>query len=244
MKQLGLIGYPLSHSFSKKYFFDKFVKEQIEGFHYDLFPLSGIYELTNLLNEKPNLVGFNITIPYKEQVIPFLDEMSKSAKAIGAVNTVIIEKGKLKGYNTDVYGFEVSLKKILEPYHKHALILGTGGAAKAIQYVFEQLSIEYKYVSRTPNSEQFSYAELDEKIIEKYKIIVNTTPLGMSPNIDQCPMLPYECLTNEHLLYDLTYNPRETLFLKNGKIKGATIKNGLEMLHLQAEKAWDIWNKK
>ncbi len=242
MKQLGLIGYPLSHSFSKRYFSDKFINEKIDGYHYDLFPLDSIQKLTDLLKEKPNLVGLNVTIPYKEQVIPFLDEVSKSAKSIGAVNTIVIENGKLKGYNTDAYGFEVSLKKFLKPHHQHALILGTGGAAKAVQYVLEQLNIGYKYVSRTPTEEQFAYTELDEKTLKKYKIIINTTPLGMSPNNHQYPAIPYNFLTSEHLLYDLVYNPAESSFLKNGKAKGAAIKNGLEMLHLQAEKAWSIWN--
>lgn len=244
MKQLGLIGYPLSHSFSKKYFSDKFLDENIKGFHYDLFPLNDIQKLTRLLKEQPNLLGLNVTIPYKEQVIPFLDEISESAKAIGAVNTIRIENGKLKGFNTDAYGFEESLKVFLKPHHKNALILGTGGAAKAIQYVLEKLDIGYKYVSRTPKAEQFSYDELNEQIFNKYEIIVNTTPLGMFPKVEQCPAIPYEYLTNQHLLYDLVYNPKETLFLKKGKEKGASIKNGLEMLHLQAEKAWSIWSKK
>jgi shikimate dehydrogenase len=242
MKQLGLIGYPLSHSFSKKYFADKFINEKIDGYHYDLFPLENIQKLLDLLKDKPNLVGLNVTIPYKEQVIPFLDELSKSAKGIGAVNTIIIENGKLKGYNTDSYGFEISLKQFLKPYHKHALILGTGGAAKAVQYVLEQLGIGYKYVSRTPNEEQFAYTELDETILQKYKVIINTTPLGMYPKAHQCPAIPYNFLTSEHLLYDLVYNPAVSLFLENGKARGAAIKNGLEMLHLQAEGAWSIWN--
>ena len=242
MKQLGLIGYPLSHSFSKKYFSDKFSNEKIEGYHYDLFPLENIQELTKLLKEHSNLVGLNVTIPYKEQVMPFLDEISESAKGIGAVNTIRIENGQLKGFNTDAYGFEKSLKAFLKPHHQYALILGTGGAAKAVQYVLEQLNIEYKYVSRTPDEEQFSYSELNEKILEKYQVIVNTTPLGMYPKTEQCPNIPYQYLTNKHLLYDLVYNPKESLFLKNGKEKGASIKNGLEMLHLQAEKAWSIWN--
>jgi shikimate dehydrogenase len=241
MKQLGLIGYPLSHSFSKKYFSNKFADENISGYHYELFPLNHIQALSTLLKEQPNLVGLNVTIPYKEQVIPFLKEMSESATAIGAVNTIVIKNGELKGFNTDAYGFEVSLSKMLQTQHKKALILGTGGAAKAIQYVLTKLNIEYKYVSRLPNEEQFSYYDLNKEIISEYKIIINTTPIGMSPNADDCPRIPYEAITDKHLLYDLVYNPALTLFLKQGKDKGASIKNGLEMLHLQAEKSWDIW---
>lgn len=242
MKQLGLIGYPLSHSFSKKYFSKKFIEENIEGFHYELFPIERIEDLPELIKNQPNLIGLNVTIPYKQQVIPYMDSLSDAAKAIGAVNTIIVRDGKLTGDNSDVYGFEVSLKKELQSHHKKALILGTGGAAKAVAYVLKKLGITFKYVSRKPSEGQLSYKDLNKQIIHEYPVIINTTPLGMSPNIDSCPDIPYDFIDEKSLLYDLVYNPLETLFLKKGKDSGATIINGLEMLHLQAEKSWQIWN--
>ncbi len=241
MKTLGLIGFPLSHSFSKKYFSEKFEQENIAGWQYELFPLEMIEKLPDLLAENPSIVGLNVTIPYKEAVIPYMDEVDESA-AFGAVNTIKIEAGKLRGFNTDVYGFEESLKPLLKAHHKAALILGTGGAAKAVASVLEHLGIMYAYVSRTPRAGQFSYKNIDKKMLEKHALIVNTTPLGMYPKVDFCPDLPYEYLTDKHLLYDLVYNPDVTTFLKNGKKQGARIKNGLEMLYLQAERAWSIWN--
>jgi len=242
MKTLGLIGFPLSHSFSKKYFAEKFEQENIAGWQYELFPLERIEQLPDLLAKNPSIVGLNVTIPYKEAVIPYLDEVEDSA-AFGAVNTIKIEGGKLRGFNTDVYGFEQSLKPLLKTYHTAALILGTGGAAKAVASVLTRLGIEYTYVSRTPREGQFSYKNIDKNTIEKHLLIVNTTPLGMYPKVEFCPDLPYEKLSDKHLLYDLVYNPEISTFLKNGKNQGAEIKNGLEMLYLQAERAWSIWNE-
>lgn len=241
--QLGLIGYPLKHSFSKKYFTEKFQKENIQDFHYELFPLESIEHLPALLKKYPNLKGFNITIPYKEKVIEYLDEIHEDALSVGAVNTVKIQNGVLKGYNTDVYGFEKSLTPLLKPNHQNALILGTGGASKAIAFAFQKLNIHYTFISRTPNSNQLAYSDLSQDTIQNYSIIVNTTPLGTYPNIENSPNIPYHYLTNEYLLYDLVYNPAETQFLTFGKAQGATTKNGLEMLFLQAEKAWEIWNE-
>ena len=238
---LGLIGYPLSHSFSKKYFTEKFKKEGVNDFQYELFPLEKIDLLTDLLEKHPNIKGLNVTIPYKELVLPFLKELSPAAEQIGAVNTINIKNGELYGFNTDVYGFEKSLAPLLKSNHQKALILGTGGAAKAVQYVLEKLNIDFKYVSRTPQSNQLTYSNIDKNTLTEYHLIINTTPLGMSPKIDSCPAIAYEHLTDQHLLYDLVYNPPETLFLKKGKDQGATIKNGLEMLVLQAEKSWEIY---
>lgn len=242
MNTLGLIGFPLSHSFSKKYFSEKFEQENIAGWQYELFPLETIEELPDLLAKNPSIVGLNVTIPYKEAVIPYLDEVDESA-AFGAANTIKIEDGKLRGFNTDVYGFEESLKPLLKTHHTAALVLGTGGAAKAVVSVLERLGIACTYVSRRPREGQFSYKNIDKNILEKHALIVNTTPLGMYPKVEFCPDLPYKNLSDKHLLYDLVYNPNVTTFLKNGKKRGAEIKNGLEMLYLQAERAWSIWNE-
>ena len=240
----GLIGYPLSHSFSKAYFAKKFEALGITNKYYESFPLEKIDHFPNLLQQHKNLVGLNVTIPYKEKIFPFLDEIDEAAEKIGAVNTIKIAKnGKTKGFNTDVYGFEHSLRPLLRKNHRFALILGTGGAAKAVRYVLEKCEIDYKMVSRRPKKNEFSYEEIDAKVLKKYHLIINTTPLGMSPKVETCPNLPYENLTNQHFLYDLVYNPTETVFLQKGKQQGAIIKNGLEMLHLQAEKAWQIWNE-
>mgnify|MGYP000498279984 CR=1 FL=1 len=239
--QLGLIGYPLSHSFSEKYFAQKFLEENIEGYNYQLFPIEKIGLLSDLMENHPNLLGLNVTIPYKELVFPFMDEVSEAVKEIGALNTIKIENGKIKGYNTDVYGFGESLKPFLKSHHKKALILGTGGAAKAVKFVFNSLDIFYKSVSRTPEANQLTYADITAELLETYHIIVNTTPLGTYPNEGTYPNITYEGLSDKHLLYDLVYNPAESLFLKKGKSQQASIKNGLEMLHLQAEKAWEIW---
>ncbi len=241
--QLGLIGYPLTHSFSKKYFTEKFRKEGISDIQYELFPLENIEQFPRLLEQNPSLIGLNVTIPYKEKVMPFLDKIDETAQAAGAVNTIKMEDGMLTGYNTDVYGFEESLVPLLKSHHTSALILGTGGAAKAIKFVLKRQGIMYRSVSRTPNESQFSYEDLDQITIENYSIIINSTPLGTHPNIENFPNIPYHYLSKKHLLYDLVYNPAETLFLKKGKAHGATIKNGIEMLFLQAEKAWEIWKK-
>ena len=247
MKKFGLIGYPLSHSFSKKYFSEKFEKEDIKDCQYELYPLASIEEMPGLLASEPELVGLNVTIPYKEQVIPFLDELDPKAEAIGAVNTIVIENGKLKGYNTDYYGFKDSLVKLVgtQAMPEKALILGTGGASKAVKATLVDLGIDFQFVSRSSAKGQLTYEDLSTSTHEHFKtsrLIINTTPLGTSPNVDQLPGLPYEQLTADHYLYDLVYNPLITAFMKKGIDAGCWVKNGLEMLHGQAEKAWEIWS--
>ena len=242
MRQFGLIGYPLSHSFSKGYFAEKFKNENITDAQYDTFPLENIHLIEQLFNQKSNLFGLNVTIPYKQQVIPFLDSLEEAAAKIGAVNTIKFIDGKKIGYNSDVYGFEMSLKPLLKKHHNFALILGTGGASKAVEYVLEQLNINFQYVSRTKSEQTITYHEIDEHLMKKATVIINTSPIGMYPNIDIAPEIPYQFISEQHLLYDLVYNPEVTLFLKNGIEKGAITKNGLEMLHLQAERSWEIWN--
>ncbi|MFK8103759.1 MAG: shikimate dehydrogenase [Saprospiraceae bacterium] len=245
IKQLGLIGYPLSHSFSKRYFAEKFVNEAIPGWNYDLFPLESIEQFPSLI-QQANFVGLNVTIPYKEQVIPYLDEIDTAAAEIGAVNTIKFINGKLKGYNTDVYGFEQSLRGFITreavSVPKQALVLGTGGAAKAVVYVLGKMGIKVQMVSRTGKANGLAYEELTGNNIGDYQLIVNTTPLGMAPNIDAAPNIPYSELTKAHLCYDLVYNPEKTVFLTRGEERTCPIKNGLEMLVLQAEKSWEIWN--
>ena len=241
----GLIGHPLSHSFSKKYFNKKFKEAANDTSFYELFPLKSIEGLSDIMEANKNFKGLNVTIPYKEQVIPFLDKLDDSAAAVGAVNTIKVEDGWLTGFNTDTYGFEYSLsRKIAEEQLdiKKALVLGTGGASKAVVYVLEKLGIITKLVSRSPEREQLSYGMLKKYLIEEYQLIVNTTPLGMYPNENACPELTYSALGSNHLLYDLVYNPAETLFMKKGKSQGAKTINGEQMLILQAEKAWEIWN--
>lgn len=237
----GLIGYPLAHSFSKKYFTNKFEKEQITNANYQLFPIKTINELPSILNKHPNLKGLNVTIPYKETVIPLLHEIDASA-AFGAVNTIKIEDRKLVGYNTDVFGFE----QAIAPFSAHiskALVLGTGGASKAVCHVLKQKSITSQLVSRTPGKDKITYHELTANIIKNYQLIVNTTPLGTFPNENTFPDIPYHYLNGQHVLIDLVYNPPITTFLRKGAEQGCLIKNGLEMLQLQAEKSWEIWNK-
>lgn len=246
MKKYGLIGYPLGHSFSKNFFNEKFHSENIDA-EYVNFEIQSIKELPSVLLANPDLVGLNVTIPYKEQVISYLDELDKDAAAIGAVNVIKItrQKGKTKltGYNSDVIGFTQSIEPLLESQHKKALILGTGGASKAVAYGLKKLGLEYKFVSRSPREGMLTYEQLTPEIMDEYKVIVNCTPVGMYPRADEYPKIPYECLTPNHLLYDLLYNPDTTLFMKKGADKGAVTKNGLEMLLLQAFGAWDIWNK-
>lgn len=243
MNQYGLIGYPLTHSFSKRYFSEKFEAEGIKNHNYDLFPIERIDDLPHLLSSFDNLKGLNVTIPYKEYVLDFLDEIDESAAGIGAVNTIKIVDGKLKGYNTDVYGFEIALLNLLgDAKIDNALILGTGGAAKACAYVLGKLEIPFKYVSRTKKPDQFTYEELSKEVIDNHHLIINTTPLGTYPKVETYPNIPYNNLSPKHYLYDLVYNPEEPEFLRKGRAKGASIKNGLEMLHLQAEKAWEIWS--
>lgn len=241
----ALVGKNISYSFSRGYFTEKFEKLDLKNHEYINFDIQSIHELPQKIKEnKKQLKGMNVTIPYKLDVFNFLDRIDKKALKVGAVNTIkITKKGRLKGYNTDVYGFKKSLKPLLKKHHKKALILGTGGASKAVAYVLESLGVKYKYVSRTPEGKkQISYQDIDKELIESHYVIINCTPLGTHPSIENCPDIPYEFLSDKHLLYDLIYNPSETTFLRRGKEQGATIKNGLEMLELQAEKAWKIWN--
>lgn len=242
--KFGLIGKNIGYSFSRSYFSNKFEKSGLKGYSYENFDIPNITEFLNIIEDNPELKGLNITIPYKESVIPFLDKLSKKAAQIGAVNTVCFtKKGELKGFNTDYYGFKKSIVPLLEPHHEKALILGTGGAAKAIAFALEELDIEPIYVSRKTSPETLSYNQLDAKIFNEYHIIINCTPIGTSPNTDACPEIPYDFFSPKHIAYDLIYNPEETTFLKKAKERGAIIKNGLEMLQLQADKAWEIWNR-
>lgn len=241
----GLVGYPLGHSFSESFFNNKFDSEGIDA-QYLNFEIPNINEFRNIINTNTNLRGLNVTIPYKEQVIPYLDDIDITASEIGAVNVVkFIRNGNnliLKGFNSDVIGFCNSLKPLLKPHHTHALVLGTGGAAKAIAHGLKSLGIEPIYVSRTQKDGVLTYNELTPEIIEKYQVIVNTTPAGMYPHVDTCPDIPYHLLTPQHLCYDVVYNPEVTLFMKKSQEQGAMVKNGLEMLILQALAAWEIWN--
>lgn len=246
MKKLGLIGFPLGHSFSKKYYLQKFATEDIQGIDYDLYPLPNIEQLPSLYTNDDLFYGFNVTIPYKQSVMPYLTDLSPEASAINAVNCVkILRKGsqlRLIGYNTDAYGFEASLLPLVKPHHKEAIILGNGGAAKAVMYVLKKLKIPFTIISRQPAAGDLSYEELRSKNLQDYPIIINCSPVGTYPHVDQCPAINYDQLSVDHLLYDLVYNPAETLFLKKGNEKGAVTKNGEEMLVLQAEKNWEIWN--
>lgn len=245
MKQFGLIGKKLAHSFSKNYFTEKFKQQQLNNYTYQNFEIANINEFPTLLKNNPDLIGLNVTIPYKETIIPFLDDIDETAQKIGAINTIKINKktGKTKGFNTDYYGFKQSIKPFLESQHQRALILGTGGASKAVKYVLDELGISTVYVSRNPTNEnQLAYNEIDKNILQTHLLIINTTPLGMFPNETEKPPLEYQYLTPQHLLVDLIYNPTETLFLKEGKKQNTQLLNGLSMLKLQAEKAWDIWN--
>ncbi|MCB0696188.1 MAG: shikimate dehydrogenase [Chitinophagaceae bacterium] len=237
----GLIGYPLEHSFSPAYFSDKFRLENLNA-EYRTFPISAIEDLPILLQQYPRLKGLNVTIPYKETVLSFLDALDPDAAVIGAVNCISFAGGKKTGYNTDVIGFRNSLSPLLQPYMTHALVLGSGGASKAVKFVLQQLGIDYNVVSRTKNTGYITYKDVDARMITENTLIVNTTPLGMYPTINDRPGIPYEALTNRHLLFDLIYNPEATLFLQSGAKHGAMIKNGKEMLQLQAEASWTIWN--
>jgi len=243
MYKFGLVGKDIAYSFSRAYFTEKFEKEKLTH-SYVNFDLKTISKFPEIFQDNGVIKGLNVTIPYKEAVIPYLDKLHKKAKAIGAVNTIkISKKGKLIGYNTDCYGFKKSIKPLLKPHHTKALILGTGGASKAIVYVLKKLGITYSFVSRqSSNKNTFTYNTLSEEHIKDYTIIINCTPLGTFPKTELRPDIPYDALTENHLLYDLVYNPTETTFLKLGKAKGATICNGKLMLEGQAEKAWDIWN--
>lgn len=242
-KVFGLVGKSIAHSFSKKYFTERFEKDGIGHYSYQNFDIDDIAKFPQIIKDNPNLGGLNVTIPYKESVIPYLNKLSKKAAKIGAVNTIRFKNGKLKGYNTDCYGFEESLYPLLQSHHKKALILGTGGASKAVAFALEQLDILYSFVSRQADGNTINYDRINATTFDNYQIVINCTPLGMSPDVDGFPPLPYEHFTKKHIAYDLIYNPEETLFLKQAKAHGAVTKNGHEMLLLQAEKAWKIWNK-
>lgn len=245
MQKYGLIGYPLKHSFSIGYFNEKFRSEGIDAEYFN-FEIPEINDFKKIIEENPDLSGLNVTIPYKEQVIPFLDSLDPDAAKIGAINVIKIirQKGKVRlvGYNSDIIGFTQSIQPLLRPTHKKALILGTGGASKAVFHGLKNLGIESTFVSRTHEQNGvLVYDELTPEIMAEHTVIVNCTPVGMYPKVDFCPNIPYECLTPNHLLYDLLYNPNTTLFMKKGEERGADTKNGLEMLLLQAFAAWEIW---
>lgn len=252
MRQFGLIGYPLSHSFSQKFFTEKFLQENIVNAKYDNFPISSMESFAGLWKENPNLEGLNVTIPYKKEVIPFLQHSSAVVQEIHACNCIRKFNNELYGYNTDVIGFEKSLLPFLKPHHTHALILGTGGASAAVQWVLQKLNIQFQIVSRKANAIEannemkasLSYDQLAASVIESHTLIINTSPLGMYPNTNEAPPIAYEGITAQHHLYDLVYNPIETLFMQKGLEKGATVQNGLAMLHIQAEESWAIWNAK
>ncbi len=245
IRRYGLIGYPLGHSFSRQYFTEKFAAGGLHNHIYENFELEDIWQLPALLEEHPDLCGLNVTIPHKETVVPYLDWLEDSASRVGAVNTIKISRGRLSGYNTDYYGFRQSLLNWLpgEPATYKALILGSGGAARAVAAVLEELGIVYLIVSRKQQSGQLVYDDLPaNKILTHTPLLINTTPLGMYPHTDTYPDIPYHHLTPEHFVYDLVYNPEETLLLQKARERGAATKNGLEMLHLQADRAWEIWS--
>lgn len=247
MDKYGLIGYPLGHSFSISYFNEKFQNEGIDAI-YENYEIPTIEILSEILDSNPELKGLNVTIPYKQQVLKYLDSVSPEAKAIGAVNVIRVvhdgAKTRLKGFNSDVIGFTKSIEAVIEPCHKKALILGTGGASKAVNFGLQSLGLETLFVSRTPREGAISYEDITPEMIKEYNVIVNCTPVGMYPHADECPNLPYFAMDTHTLLYDLIYNPDETLFLRRGKEHGATIVNGLEMLLLQAFASWEFWNGK
>lgn len=248
MIKLGLIGFPLGHSFSKNYYLSKFERENITGIDYDLYSLPNIEEFADLINKDSRFHGFNVTIPHKQSVLKFVTDLSVEAEEIGAVNCLTVHRRDdatiaIKGYNTDAFGFQKSLEPLLTDKHNRALVLGNGGAARAVCYVLNKLDIPYLLVSRNRENGDITYSDLDQKIIEDHQIIINCSPVGTFPNADECPNIPYEFITADHLLYDLIYNPEETLFLQNGKERHAVTKNGYEMLVLQAEKNWQIWKE-
>ncbi len=244
MRRFGLIGFPLSHSFSQKYFTGKFEKENIKDCVYENFSLPDISGLSDLLKTYPDLEGLNITIPHKQKVMTFLDEANNVVQKTGACNCIKISKGKLSGYNTDVAGFSISLQSKLLPRHRKALILGKGGAAKAVAYVLSELGIEFLYaVRRNPDeADTVLFSDLDEELIRNHRLIINTTPLGTFPEMNSFPPIPYQFISPDHYLYDLVYNPPKTVFLQKGEENGAIIQNGADMLAIQAEESWKIWN--
>ena len=244
MNLYGLIGYPLGHSFSKQYFTEKFDRECLKDCYFEAFPISSIDQFPALIQHHAELKGLSVTIPYKEQVLDFVTELSDEVKFIGATNSIKIIGKKLIAFNTDIIGFEQSFSKVLQQPHKKALVLGTGGAAKAVQYVLRKLEIDFLVVTRNENLKAgyINYNMIDEQIMKEYLIIINCSPVGMSPNENACPDIPYRFITTNHYLYDLVYKPEKTLFLQQGEQKGATIQNGYEMLLIQAEASWKIWN--
>jgi shikimate dehydrogenase len=244
-KRFGLLGRNINYSFSKGYFTEKFNSDKLfEGCTYENFDIPEITAFPEIIKNTPDLKGLNVTIPYKEVVIPYLDKLSKKAAEIGAVNTIkFTKKGKLKGYNTDYYGFMKSLEPLLQPHHEKALILGTGGASKGVAYALKELGILYTFVSREAKEGIIDYDRINATTFDNYQIIINSTPVGTSPNTEAFPLIPYEYFTEKHIAYDLIYNPAETQFLKKAAAHGAATKNGLDMLVFQAEKAWKIWNK-
>ena len=245
MKLYGLIGFPLGHSFSKKYFNEKFEREGLIDYSYELFPISSIKEFPSIIKSNPFLQGLNITVPYKQEVLEYVTELTGTVKNIGAANTIKIKGDKLIAYNTDVIGFENSFIKKLKPSHTKALVLGTGGSSKAIQYVLKKLNIEFLLVTRSKQLEKeiIKYSCIDETIMAEHQVIINCTPVGMYPNVKDYPQLPYQFISEEHYLFDLIYKPEQTLFLKKGEEKGAVIENGFEMLIIQAEESWKIWKE-
>jgi shikimate dehydrogenase len=243
-RRFGLLGRNISYSFSKGYFAEKFSKEHFDNCSYENFDIPEINYFTELRKNNTDLNGLNVTIPYKQEILPFLDKLSKNASEIGAVNTIkFTKKGKLKGYNTDYYGFKKSLEPLLQPHHKKALILGTGGASKGVAFALDKLDITYTFVSREAKENCIDYGLINATTFDNYQIIINCSPVGTSPNVHLFPLIPYEYFTEKHIAYDLIYNPAETQFLIKAKEKGAITKNGLDMLIFQAEKAWKIWNK-
>jgi shikimate dehydrogenase len=243
-KRFGLLGRNISYSFSKGYFTEKFNTENLTECSYENFDIQDINDFPKIIKANRDLKGLNVTIPYKETVMPFLDELSERATKIGAINVIKITKeGKLKGYNSDYYGFKKALEPLLLVHHKKALILGTGGASKAVAYALEELGIQHTFVSRKPSENAIDYSQITAAVFSENHIIINSTPLGTSPKTDEFPDIPYHFFTNKHIAFDLIYNPAETQFLKRAKEAGAIVKNGMEMLVFQAEKAWEIWNE-
>lgn len=244
MRLFGLIGYPLTHSFSKDYFAEKFEREAIGDCRYENFQLANITELSNVIRDHSELEGLNVTIPYKESVLSYLDEKNELVRETGACNCIKLADGKLTGFNTDVMGFETSLLAKLQPHHKNALILGTGGAAKAVEFVLKKNQISFTYVSRKHSKNNLAYEQLTPFVLAENKLIINTTPIGMFPKTNEVLPLPFGAITPQHFLFDLIYNPSKTLFLKKGEERGATIQNGYQMLVCQAEESWKIWNER
>ena len=242
MDKYGIIGFPLGHSFSRGFFTEKFAREGIDA-QYLNFEIPDARMLLDVLRDNPELRGLNVTLPHKQAVIPMLDELSDEAREIGAVNVIRVRDGKLKGFNSDIIGFTESIKPLLKPHHKKALVLGTGGASKAICVGLTRVGLEWKYVSRTPREGMMTYEDITAETLQEYTVIVNCSPVGMFPKVDQAPAIPYELLTPKHLLFDCVYNPEDTLFMQKGRAQGATVKNGLEMLHLQAVASWKFWNE-